>query len=424
MTAQPISLILVGRSEQVATWEHWFSSKPKYQTSYVTEPDALLPATVTADIVLVDSMLFTPASLIETLNQIPFNVGIYVKLPNLTSDQAAVVSAQLRKIPTIKQIFNGQDAGATLNKLFGEAAPIETTSVLPKTETLPTVSPALPGKGQTLPIEAGDAVTVAVWAQAGGVGKTTTSSNLAYDLARRGLPTLLVGLGSIDDLPLIMGLKSSPNFTNWQATPTADGLRSAIQKCGHLDVIGGFPDVISSGLAAKVKEESPQSIGNLVRVAGELGYKIIVLDTPQDALAAQAVSAANQLVIVSMPTTAEAYRTAAAYQMVTGINNLGLSSIHIVLNRLQNRSRLDLSGWQRAASESLGRTFPAVTAIIPNDPKIGNAQDQREIPVEKVRSLSRSLAPLVEAILRSNGNAPGEVPQRVRELGFIRVIGS
>ncbi|MBT3397155.1 MAG: hypothetical protein HN423_08250 [Alphaproteobacteria bacterium] len=145
------------------------------------------------------------------------------------------------------------------------------------------------------------------------------------------------------------------------------------------------------------------------------------MDTPQDDLAAQTISAANRLVLVARPALEGAHRAAAAYKMVSERLNGHFSpqAIYVVVNGLHARDRLSADNWQRAATERLGREFPAIITCIPFDIKIGNAQDRREIPIEEVKSLAKGLRPLVVTMLRA---VDGQEKPLESRFGPFRVI--
>ncbi len=237
---------------------------------------------------------------------------------------------------------------------------------------------------------------VGVYTHAGGVGKTTIASNLAFAAARQGIPTLLIGLGAPDDLPLVLGLKPSPNITNWRAQPTPEGLKAALQKREVLDVLAGFPDVLSEAQAAGTPSDAPNSVRALVDQAIRLGYAAIVLDMPPSAMAASALVAVNTLVLVARPSSEGVMRTVETYRTVA--ERLGSESllhpqaIRVVLNRVGER--LEPNRWHALATRYYGQAFPALAAIVPDDPAVGRAQDSAEVPY----AVSRQFAAAIDAL--------------------------
>jgi arsenite/tail-anchored protein-transporting ATPase len=251
---------------------------------------------------------------------------------------------------------------------------------------------------------------LAVWNQAGGVGKTTVATNLAYEAARRGLPALLVGLGAPDDLPLILGLRPEPNLVTWRSSPTPEGFKMALQKVDTLDVLAGFPDVLSEAAAIDTPPEAASSIQRLVLTAAYAGYAVIVLDAPPTALAASAIAAANSLVLVARPSLEGVMRTVHAYRTVVerlaGEHRISPGAVFVALNRL-GPGRMQPDEWHRLASSMLGGAFPPVIAQIPDDSQVGELQDRRRLPLMACESFTRGLAPLANALFSQQGAWPG-----------------
>jgi len=163
-------------------------------------------------------------------------------------------------------------------------------------------SQALNGGYQSLPSTAVGFRAVAVWSPQGGAGKSTISVALACEAASRRLPTLLVGLGAPDPVPLVLNLKAEPNLLTWRANHTPDGLRACVQRLEMLDVLAGFRDPLT---LAGYKAEALDGVGalpQLVSSAAYAGYAVVIIDVSSQELAAAALSAANTSVIVSLPT--------------------------------------------------------------------------------------------------------------------------
>jgi len=261
-----------------------------------------------------------------------------------------------------------------------------------------------------------------VWNQAGGVGKTTVATNLAFEAARRGVPTLLIGLGAPDDLALITGLKPQPNITHWMSNPTADGLKQAIQKRETLDVLVGFPDVLAEARLLNMSLDAPANVPNLVTTAVYMGYGLVVLDAPPTALAANAIAAANTLVLVARPSLEGVLRATEAYRTVVerlaGQSRLQPNAVHVVLNRVGDR--LSAAEWHAAATELLGRAFPPVVAQIPDLPAVGKAQDRRQLPLLTSGEFARALMPLVDLIVPLQGETAPSLNGK-REFRFLGV---
>jgi len=256
---------------------------------------------------------------------------------------------------------------------------------------------------------------VGVWSLAGGVGKTTIASNLAFAAARRGVPTLLVGLGAPDDLPLILGLKPTPNITTWRANPTQEGLKASIQKRDTVDVLAGFPDLLTSAQALGTPADAPNSLRALADQAIRLGYAAIVFDLPPSVQAASALAALNVLVLVARPSVEGVMRSVETYRTVVERlameNLLHPASVRVALNRVGGR--LSAQQWHDLANRYLQQhnkqvQFPPVAVTIPDRVEIGQAQDRTDWPYLVSEPLRQAMETLAMDLFGGNG---GFAPQ-------------
>jgi arsenite-transporting ATPase len=234
-------------------------------------------------------------------------------------------------------------------------------------------------------------------------------------------------LGAPDDLPLILGLKPEPNLTSWRANPSQEGLKQALQNLEKLDVLAGFPDVLSEAQAINTPQGAECSVQKLVLSAAYAGYAVIVLDATPTVLAAEAISTANTLVLVARPSLEGVMRTVHAYRTVVerlaGEYRMAKSSVFVVLNRM-NPGRMSGEEWHKAASSLLGAPFPPVITQVVDEALVGELQDRRRLPLQESDSFNRSLQPLANALFSPGSLAAGaQASQTAQKSHAISLFG-
>lgn len=402
--ADQVTVILAGNPQWLQSWYTALAMDARFRVTMQAVSGADLSAKLVTnpDVLLLDASILAGAQ--QTVSLLTgYSGAAYVLLPP-EADQAAM--ELIRQVPCVKGVWRGDVNIAELSgRMYGDAYAIKQAKGSigsPIWAAQPSSSAA-----QTYGLR-----IVAVWNQAGGVGKTTISSALAYESSRRGLPTLLIGLGAPDDMPLILGLRPTPNITLWRANPTQEGLKAALQKLDTLDVLAGFPDVLSEAQVIASPLDAPNSVRALAVTAAYLGYASIILDTPPTALASASIAAANTLVLVARPSlegilrTVEAYRT--VVERLAGEHRIHPNGVYVVLNRMGGRMTAD--EWHKGASSLLGRSFPPIIAQIPDDPRVGESQDARRLPSPSCEAFWRGLRPLADTLFGGGQGrySPGE----------------
>jgi chromosome partitioning protein len=137
--------------------------------------------------------------------------------------------------------------------------------------------------------------------QKGGVGKTTTAVNLAYGLAERGHPTLLVDSDPQANTSAAVLGRQHPELTIYDLLARDDDIQSVIMKTtqDHLDLLPSEIDL------AGAEAEFIGQVGGQVLLRSKLkklttgSYEFIVLDTPPSLglLTLNALAASKEVII-------------------------------------------------------------------------------------------------------------------------------
>lgn len=270
---------------------------------------------------------------------------------------------------------------------------------------------------------------VAVWSPQGGVGKSTIATALAFEAASRRLPALLIGLGAPDPIPLANGLRPEPNLVTWQTSPTVETLRASVQKLDVLDVLTGFPDPLSLATYLPNALDGTGSLPALTGCAAHAGYAVVVLDVSAQELAAAAISAANTLVLVGLPTLPGVLAATEAVHLVNdvmaGQHRIARQAIHLVVNKVRD-STLRPDEVVKTGAE-VRKDFPSLAATMPDDPQIEIALNQRRPAYyhsEPLRRLTRVLGDLLfasPALAAAKHEERLGRPARVFTLGPLRI---
>ena len=404
-------LLCVASDSRVERWQKSLDGHPFSITS--AHPKNGLDAALdnAYDVALLDASSFgSPRGLLDVIPAIN-SAAIYVFLPgNVPRDKLAQIRSRLEQFQAVKNTFV---EAPNLQALLG--------SSISKPPQQKISGPISGGNGRSHPqneiLPSPDPLRIAVWNQAGGVGKTTIASNLAYLAAQRGRQTLLVGLGTPDCMPLLIkGLKKQPNLTGWHSNPTAEGLRAIAQRVSStLHVVAGFPDIFSEGAFQDVEDSAPASLPNLADTARQEGYSVIIFDVPPAQIAAGAIAAASHLVLVARPTLGGAYSTAIAYQTVVeqleGGYRIPPENIRVALNQVRRNHGAAPAVWRERIA-SAASEFPSVTAAIPYFPEVLTLQEQRLLPAQQEERYRQAIAPLANSLF---GRPRGENYQGERK---------
>ena len=275
-----------------------------------------------------------------------------------------------------------------------------------------------------LPAAAAGWRAVAVWSLAGGVGKSTLAVALALEAVQRRLPTLLVGLGAPDTLPLLLDRPPQPNLLAWRRQPTTATLQAAVQSQHGLDLLAGFPSPLD--LAAYLPEalDGGASLPALTQAAAHAGYAVVVLDVSAQELAPAALAAANALLLVAVPTLPGLALALEAHRLVqelhSGRHPIPPQDIHLLFNRVRPSTLTPEQALKSA--RQLGQPLPPLAAAIPDDPAIQECAQRQQPAAFHSHPLRLAMKRLADALFAPGPPPPPPpTPGRVYTLGPLRV---
>jgi len=200
--------------------------------------------------------------------------------------------------------------------------------------------------------------TIAVVAQKGGTGKTTTAHALGAGLATRGLRTLLIDLDAQANLSYISraDVREAGAFEVLTQRATAD---EAIQRHrGQLDIIAGGPSLAGADLA--ITQAGKEYRLRDALQALEKAYDVCVIDTPPalGILTVSALTAATTAIVTAQADIFSLQAIGALAATVDAIrqhSNPALTIGGILLTRYNPRTIIsrDISDMMKDAAASL-----------------------------------------------------------------------
>lgn len=419
----PVILLIAApvASGRMTTWVSSFQidSRFRIHTFATDAADLVAKMSTNPEVVVIDAQIFNgPGPLIEFLTKV--QGAAYVVLPMGVED--AVVN-NLRGVPSVKGVFVGDlNFSDHPGRIYADALALRNQAPALGSRAWGASAGGNGGGG------GGGIRSIAIWNRAGGSGKSTIAAALGLACAQRGYKTLLVGLGTPDSLPVMLGLKPMPNISSWLARPNfEEGLQNSIQKVGTLDVVVGLQDILKESDLAKHPDD-PESLNRLAYFASFGGYGVIIFDAPVSGASAGAIGASNTLLMVAQPTLADAVASAEAYRVVTrkmlAQHSIGAGNILVVLNRMRNG--LLASNEFSEAADSICRAaglngFPPVATVIPDVPEVQISSNARRSPLSAHDAFSKKIYQLADMMFgQGKGTTFGE-EANVKKIGPLRI---
>ena len=205
----------------------------------------------------------------------------------------------------------------------------------------------------------------------GGVGKTTTTSNIGMSLARLGHPTLLidadVGLRNLD---LLLGLENRIIYTGLDVLNETCRLEQAIIKDKRQPKLAFFP-LSSNRAEVSINLDQIKKIISLIKN----DYEYILIDSPAgiDNGFQTAIEFANEAIVVVTP---EVPSIRDADRVIGILMAKGIDKINLIINRIRpNMVRTDDMMSIEDVTNILG---VSLLGVIPDSEKIIIASNRGE----------------------------------------------
>jgi Flp pilus assembly CpaE family ATPase len=260
---------------------------------------------------------------------------------------------------------------------------------------------------------------VAFVSGSGGVGRSTLAENLAYELAHRmNIKTLLMSFDLPATVVAHLPYKFYPNALEYFHRP-GDGFMAAIQAKAEkkeddpLHVLvapENTADYIRAGEYSAANKAAVDSIYSLVQTAWGRNYAAVLLDLPAgpQAWTMQGIMAANTAVIVTRPTLADLAATRHTMilllERLVSEHRIPREAISMVFNQVNERSPMTPSSFHGGLVANYGWA-PSVSAVIPFDPAVTQAQDAQTPPVARVDAFAKGVRSLATALFPGGATA-------------------
>jgi septum site-determining protein MinD len=215
----------------------------------------------------------------------------------------------------------------------------------------------------------------------GGVGKTTTTSNIGMSLARLGHSTLLIDADAgLRNLDLLLGLENRIVYTGLDVLNGTCRLEQAIIQDKRENKLAFFP-LCSNRIDIPI---TSSQINKLIKLVKD-NYKYVLIDSPAgiDSGFQTAIECADEAIVVVTP---EVPSIRDADRVIGILMSKGIEEINLIINRIRpNMIKTDEMMSIEDVKNILGITL---IGVIPDSEKIIIASNRGEPIVLEEKKLS------------------------------------
>ena len=227
---------------------------------------------------------------------------------------------------------------------------------------------------------------VCLTARKGGIGKDTLASNLAWAVAERNVPVLLIGTDPKDDLAAYCGVDPAPGVAAFLRQPNREGFGSGLQRFRNFHLMVGLADDhLATQWNARFDREEPNLIRELLVTARDFPYGAVVVTLPTEYghWRFQPLARADRILYVVTPAQADvvnAIRDIIAVRRDVGPEFMPEDRLFLLVNRVRAADRRRLTEIASLIAEGVGFEVPVIGAIPDAHPYVEVAQSRGELP--------------------------------------------
>ena len=205
----------------------------------------------------------------------------------------------------------------------------------------------------------------------GGVGKTTTTANLAVALAQMGHRVVAIdGDVGLRNLDMVMGLENRIVYTLIDAVEGVCRLNQALVRDKRLETLYMLP-------TAQSKTKDAVTTDQMIQVCNELrpDFDFILIDSPagiESGFRNSAVGADEALVV----TTPEVSAVRDADRIIGLLESMGKSPINLIINRI--RPHVVARGDMLTVSDVLDVLAIDLIGVVPDDESVFSSTNKGE----------------------------------------------